>query len=323
MFCYYFQFGLFGIHYEFLYWDITGDNGSIEIEDKFSTQTSFTVKGAGTVNIYPKCEPKLTATLAIPDEFKKDSNYFSDSDIWIETNIAPQAFDPNNQNGNSYNSITVTFNNTNVTSNYKAPVVVTENGKKYIKLESLRKLPVPAGSSAMAVSVRIDGTLYYNSTDTVISNFLGSNKKIYIKDNGVTLTFNVLEDTKNKVYVKIVSSTGVTVDTTAFDSRYKANNWSEENKLYVLNENSDFELLHSVQDSYQFIGWTIETNEGGVVNSAISDISTTTSYGLKNYSLTVLKKAENSAGSTSTNPIIITAVCKPKLTATFSPVNEL
>ena len=54
-----------------------------------------------------------------------------------------------------------------------------------------------------------------------------------------------------------------------------------------------------------------------------SDISTTTSYGLKNYSLTVLKKAENSAGSTSTNPIIITAVCKPKLTATFSPVNEL
>ena len=309
--------------YEFLYWDITGDNGSIEIEDKFSTQTSFTVKGAGTVNIYPKCEPKLTATLAIPDEFKKDSNYFSDSDIWIETNIAPQAFDPNNQNGNSYNSITVTFNNTNVTSNYKAPVVVTENGKKYIKLESLRKLPVPAGSSAMAVSVRIDGTLYYNSTDTVISNFLGSNKKIYIKDNGVTLTFNVLEDTKNKVYVKIVSSTGVTVDTTAFDSRYKANNWSEENKLYVLNENSDFELLHSVQDSYQFIGWTIETNEGGVVNSAISDISTTTSYGLKNYSLTVLKKAENSAGSTSTNPIIITAVCKPKLTATFSPVNEL
>ena len=309
--------------YEFLYWDVTGDSNTVQIEDKFSTQTSFTVKAAGTVTIYPKCAPKLTATLAIPDEFKKDSNYFSDSDIWIETNIAPQDFDANNQNGNSYNSITVTFNNTNVTSNYKSPQIVTENGKNYIKLEALNKLPVPAGSSAMTVSVRIDGTLYYNSPDTVINDYLGSDKKIYIKDNGTTLTFNVIEDTKNKVYVKIVSSTGVTVDTTAFDSRYKAADWSEDNKLYLLNENSDFELLNTPDDNYQFIDWTIKTKAGGVVDASISKITKTTLYGIKTNTLNVLKMTENSSGSTSGNPVIITAVCKPKLTATFSPVNEL
>ena len=309
-------------NYEFLYWYVDGDN--VEIDDKFSTQTTITVKGAGDVNIYPKCAPKLTAVLEIPAEYYSTTKngYYSNSDIWIKTNIKPQAFDIAAHYGNSYNCITVTFDGNNVTSsNYELPVIVTQNGNTYIKLASKHKLPVPAGTSApMTVSIRIDRTLYYNCEDTVINDYLGYTKQITIINNGENLTFNVIEDTKEKFYVKFEQIEGITADTAALD-RYKADDW-DTTKLYVLNESSDIGLIYTLQDTYQFIDWTIKDSSNAAIDSTIAKITTSTLYGFKNYSLNLLNIISNTcAGSSPDNPIIITAVCVPKLTIeSYTPV---
>ncbi len=313
-------------NYEFLYWNIEGDD-NVEIDDKFSTQTTITVNGAGDVSIYPKCEPKITAVLEIPDEYYSDTKhgYYSNSDIWIKTNIKPQAFDLAAQNGNSYNCITVTFNGNNVTfSNYELPQIIEKpNGDTYIKLASKNKLPVPAGTNApMAVSVRIDGTLYYNSDDSVIEDYLGNKKQIKIANNGANLTFNVIEDTKQKFYVKFEELEGITADASAL-SRYKASDWAD-TKLYVLNESSSFDLLYSLQDTHQFIDWNIKgivNNADVAVDESVANIETTTLQGSKNYSLSLYNITENCVGSSTDNPIIITPVCVPKLNIeSYTPV---
>ncbi len=275
--------------YEFLYWNVIGnDEEAIEVDDKFSSQTSFTVKGAGVINIYPKCAPKIKLTLVSPNE---DSNP-CDSDIILESNIKPQAFGSQVQYSNSYNAITVTFNGNNVTSNnYNLPVISEENGKIYIKLISKQKLPVPANSPALPVYVKVDGTLFYNfgSDDSVITSHYESPSGIPIKitNNGDSFTFNVTEDTKNKVYVKFQQSEGLTIDYSAFES-YKDPNYST-NNLYAFNEASQFVLNYSVDPGYQFIKWNI-TNGGNNLTQGPVQITSNVQYGYTVNNLTISKR---------------------------------
>lgn len=284
--------------YEFLYWKVEPENSSaVIIKDKFSAQTSLTVKTKNSVVISAKCAPKINVTLVSP---VSQSQNPCDSDIVLETNVVPKAF---SNNGNNTGAISITFNGTDITTeNYNPPVIQSiGNNKARITLSSKKKLPVPVGSQKNVV-VKIDGTFYYEYPDEVFTTPV----PVYIKNGSFTDSFTVTADTKTKVYVKFEQD-NVNINTAIFHN-YEDDDFNE-NGLYAFNEDSEFELPFTMKQDYIFNEWKVKNKNGSVVslNQTPISITSTEAYGQTYYSLNINKLQQSHTVGTKISPITIYA----------------
>lgn len=265
--------------YEFLYWTVT-PAGALVFDDpendKFLASTYLTVAQAGEVTVKPVCAPKIKILSFQPSDAENAANP-CDSDIKLEVNKLPEPFRTKGAvaaNSNNPTCISILYNGNNVLgANYKNPELITENGKYYIKLQNTQKLYVPENTTKN-VNINIDGTLFYNYTDNVITEPI----RIYIANSGYSNSFNVNAETTNKVYVRfdITKDTDTNTDTVILDAstisaleHYKAQNYSSTNKLYIFNENTEFYFDYSLAENYVLTLWKTNLPKGAVNNTAI------------------------------------------------------
>ncbi len=282
--------------YEFLYWTVTPADALVFDDpenNKFEASTYLTVAQAGEVTVKPVCAPKIKILSFQPSDEANAENP-CDSSIVLEVNVLPEAFkiQGSTEAGNEPGSFTVLYKGNNVReSNYANPTVSALNKKYYITLENTNKLNV-SHDSTENVNVSIDKYLYYNYIDAVIT----QPKKIYIANSGYSNSFKVNEETTNKVYFKIATE-HVTVDPTPFEP-YKDEDF-ENNGLYVLNENSDFDLAFELEDNYELSSFQLNTG----LPTTFASVTSQSSYGKLYYTLHV-GKVFKSIG-TSTNPFLL------------------
>lgn len=285
-------------NYEFLYW--TASNDKIEIKDRFSASTTIIAKKSGSCTITAKCAPKLKVLSLRPNA--SDNKNPCDSDIWIETNIKPLDLTAtgrtsDNKKCNSVLSLSVNYNGTDVmSSHYESPQIKEEGGKFYIYLKSKKKLTVPQ-DTVNTVNVKIDGAFHYAYVDS--DGILTDPVEINLVNGNYSASFGVVEKTQKQIYVKLaVDPNHMTLATAPLDP-YKNNSG-----VYVLNENTEYDLNFTAKDAYQFVKWNITEQGNNDADDAPVRIQKTTQFGIDYYKL-IVGKAKEGVGTGNTNSIII------------------